>query len=129
MAAAPDRLVRSADLASHHRTHAVVVRRVLGQLRDAGLVHSMRGHDGGWALSRLPTAITLADVWRALGERLDVASGLGPENPTDCAVERALHGCWDHAVAAAEAALLARLATVSLDQMSHGVPPDRSGTH
>lgn len=114
----PDRVARSEDLARHHATHAVVVRRVLGALREAGLVSSAKGHAGGWALARPAAAITIADVWRALGERLDPASGLGPDNPPTCAIERALHGTWDDALAAAEATLLDRLASVSIADLS-----------
>lgn len=124
----PERVVRSEDLALHHATHAVVVRRVLGVLRDAGLVASAKGHAGGWSLARSATAITIADVWRALGERLDPASGIGPDNPATCAIERALHGTWDTAIAAAEATLLDRLSTVSIADLSgsiaaHGAIP------
>jgi Rrf2 family protein len=41
-------------------------RRVLGELRRAGLVASRSGPHGGWELTRAPEAISLADVWDVL---------------------------------------------------------------
>jgi len=62
MAGDPDGLQTSAEIADHAGTNAVVVRRVLGRLREAGLLNSERGHAGGWQLARSPDSITLADV-------------------------------------------------------------------
>ena len=120
----PARVSRSEDLARHHATHAVVVRRVLGSLRDAGIVASAKGHAGGWSLARPAAAITIADVWRALGEKLDPAPGLGPDNPASCAIERALHGTWDSAITDAETALLTRLEKVSIADLSGSITTD-----
>ena len=44
MAAEPDQVKTSADIAAHAGTNAVVVRRVLGRLREAGLLNSEKGH-------------------------------------------------------------------------------------
>jgi len=118
MGAQPDAMVQSETLAAFHATHPVVVRRTLGKLRQAGIVASARGHAGGWRLARAPGSVTVAEVYRALGERLDPAPGAGPDNPPTCAIERALHGHWDEAVALAEAALLDRLSKVSIADLS-----------
>lgn len=118
MGAAPDDMVQSETLAAFHDTHPVVVRRTLGLLREAGLVSSLRGHAGGWRLAKAPASITVSDVYRALGEHLDPVPGRGPENPPSCAIERALHGVWDDAVALAEAALLERLSKVNIADLS-----------
>jgi Rrf2 family protein len=116
MGAAPEDMVQSETLAAFHATHPVVVRRTLGMLREAGIVASARGHAGGWRLVKEPSSVSVADVYRALGESLD--QGKGPENPATCAIERALHGAWDQAVVAAETALLERLSKVSLADLS-----------
>lgn len=118
MGANPDQLAQSETLALFHATHPVVVRRTLGLLRSAGLVRSARGHAGGWRLARPPQDISVADVYRTLGESLDPAPGHGPDNPSTCAIERALHGHWDDAVAQAQAALLFRLSKVSIADLS-----------
>lgn len=85
----PEKLRTSADIAAHAGTNPVVVRRVLGRLRQAGLLTSEKGHAGGWKLARAPQKITLADVYLALDERL-----IAPGNHDDehqCSVGRALH--------------------------------------
>ena len=66
MAGDPARSRTSADIADHAGTNPVVVRRVLGKLREAGLLASEKGHAGGWRLARSPQEITLADVYLAL---------------------------------------------------------------
>ncbi|MEL6680981.1 MAG: Rrf2 family transcriptional regulator, partial [Pseudomonadota bacterium] len=70
MAGEPERVRTSADIAAHADTNPVVVRRVLGRLREAGLLISEKGHSGGWRLARSPHEITLADVYLALDESL-----------------------------------------------------------
>jgi Rrf2 family protein len=129
IAAAPETAMRSDDLARIGPTNPVVVRRVLGLLRDAGLVTSAKGHAGGWRLAKAADRITVADVYRALDEHLDPAPGAGPDNPPTCAIERALHGHWDAAVSLAQAALLDRLSKVSIADLSGSMAQGPSETH
>ncbi len=89
MARDPDSVRTSSDIADHAGTNPVVVRRVLGRLRQAGLLISEKGHAGGWRLARAPEAISLADVYIALDERL-IASDAA-EVDSLCEVEDALH--------------------------------------
>lgn len=89
MAGEPDRIRTSADIADHAGTNPVVVRRVLGKLREAGLLSSEKGHAGGWRLAKSAERITLADVYLALDERLVSRSGGDPE-PSHCSVETGL---------------------------------------
>jgi Rrf2 family protein len=106
----------SEAIAGHNGTHAVVVRRVLGHLREAGIVASEKGHAGGWRLARAPEAVSVADVYRALGERVLAPVPLGA--PPGCAIEAALHQAVDGALEAAEALLVARLGTVSVADLA-----------
>lgn len=85
----PERVRTSTEIADYAGTNPVVVRRVLGRLRAAGLLTSERGHAGGWCLARGPREITLADVYRALDERLVATDETGAAS--DCSVEHALH--------------------------------------
>ena len=68
--AQPAKQLSSAALATCLMTNPVVVRRILGELREAAIVDASKGPNGGWSLSRPATEITLRDVYSALGERM-----------------------------------------------------------
>ncbi|MGR3503507.1 Rrf2 family transcriptional regulator [Pseudaestuariivita sp.] len=108
MAGEPDRVRTSADIASHAGTNPVVVRRVLGKLREAGLLRSDKGHAGGWRLARPASGITLADVYQALDERL-VAGASGEIETSQCSVETGLQERVAQVLEEVEASLVQRL--------------------
>ncbi|MEM7290448.1 MAG: Rrf2 family transcriptional regulator [Pseudomonadota bacterium] len=112
MAAEPNVSQTSADIAAHAGTNPVVVRRVLGRLREAGLLTSEKGHSGGWKLARAPERITLADIYLALNERL-VSSSKGSETH-NCSVEHALHHKVSKVMEDIERNLVERLAVTTI---------------
>jgi Rrf2 family protein len=112
MAGAPEQTRTSADIAKHAGTNPVVVRRVLGHLRDAGLLTSEKGHAGGWLLARAPENITLADVYLALDESL-VATSDGTD-VSACSLEFALHRRVDEVLQDVEQSLVRQLAETSI---------------
>lgn len=115
--------LRSEDMAAHLSTNAVVVRRVLGRLREAGIVSSEKGHAGGWRLARDPSTVTVAEVHEALGEGLLAHRLAGDGGPTTCVIERALHEAVDAALRDAEALLARRLALVTVADLARGMVP------
>jgi Rrf2 family protein len=66
LAAEPDTLQTSTDIAEKLDTNPVVVRRVLASLQQAKLIESQKGPTGGSRLLKSPKAITLANVYRAV---------------------------------------------------------------
>jgi len=108
-----DRPFTSEQIARMLGTNAVVVRRTLAGLRNAGMVQSEKGHGGGWTLARDLEQVTLLDVHRALGSPRIFAMGNASENP-DCAVEAAVNVALEDAFAQAEALLIDRLGQVTL---------------
>lgn len=56
----------SAYVAGSVNTHAVFLRRILGDLVAAGLVRAREGRAGGYRLARPAARITLAEVYRAV---------------------------------------------------------------
>lgn len=59
-------VVTSDLIAESVNTNPVVIRRLMGLLRCAGLVDSKAGAGGGWVLRADPAAITLRDILHAV---------------------------------------------------------------
>ena len=115
MAGNPERVRTSFDIAEHAGTNPVVVRRVLGKLREAGLLTSEKGHAGGWRLAHKPQDITLADVYLALDERM-VATGEVNEAPV-CSIEQALHTRVSSVLEEIEESLVKKLSETSISEV------------
>lgn len=94
-------------------TNAVVVRRTMAGLRDAGYVRSEKGHGGGWTLERPLAAITMLDIHRAVGEPGIFAIGPATDTP-ECLVEQAVNASMADAFRTAEALLIETLGRVTL---------------
>lgn len=98
-------------------TNAVVVRRTMAGLRDAGYVRSEKGHGGGWAIAADLAKVSLLDVHRAVGGPRIFAIGNEHPNP-DCAVEKVVNKALEDALCRAETLLVARLGAVSLAELA-----------
>ena len=107
----------SETLARAMNTNAVVVRRIMAGLRDRGLVTSGKGHGGGWMIARDLAAVTLRDIYEALGQPGILAMGNRSETP-GCLVEQAVNAALGQAFDEAEALLLQRFGEITLAQLS-----------
>ncbi|MBA8795832.1 Rrf2 family protein [Friedmanniella endophytica] len=112
LAGAAGRPVSSEELAGSTNVTGVHIRRVLGPLRDAGLVQSRPGPGGGWALAGNPTAITLDRVWTLL-QGDDPVLGLHGPNPA-CPVGRGIRSSLEALDAEVALALRRRLSAVTV---------------
>jgi len=125
--------VTSEELAESVGTNAVVVRRVLSQLKHAGLVDSRRGAGGGSVLARPASDITLRMVHEAVHE--DCAEIIGRHASAvgqECQVAPVIADYLDELYREAEEALRASLARVTIEQMSLDVMQrlrSRHGSH
>ena len=61
--------------------------KLMGQLASAGLFDSARGPSGGFALSRPPSNISLADIVEAVEGPIAMTMCSGSEGPSDCALD------------------------------------------
>lgn len=117
--AGPVRAVSSDELAASVNANPVHVRRVLGPLRDAGLVSSRPGPRGGWGLGRPAGHITTAEVWDLVqGE--DHLLGLHGPNPA-CPVGRSIQQSLVDLDARAREAVRAELERVTVADLAAGV--------
>jgi DNA-binding IscR family transcriptional regulator len=105
--------ITSERLAEMMSTNPVVVRRIMAGLREAGFVHSEKGHGGGWTVICDPATVTLDDIYVALGSPAVFALGHRSENPA-CLVEQAVNASLEGAFQEAEQLLLKRLGEVTL---------------
>ena len=64
----PGESVKSHQIAESVNTNPIIIRRILGKLRQAGLVEIYGGATGGTRLARNPDQISLRDVYQAIEE-------------------------------------------------------------
>lgn len=107
-------------IASSIGTNPVIVRKLLGQLKAAGLVDVARG-SGGASLAREAGAITLLDVFEAVegsaGELFRFH-----EHPNElCPVGRNIHAVMDGRLAAAEKAFERELRATTIEDVSRDI--------
>ena len=107
--------VNSEFLAGSIGVNPVIVRNVISQLREAGIVQTQRGSSGAELVKQL-NEITLYDVYKAVGS-VDAEEGLfhfhEQPNP-ECPVGRNIHRILDRHLADAQRAMEESLNSVTL---------------
>jgi len=110
----------SDTLAGSVNTNPVVIRRLLSQLRKAGLVKTHKGACGGSALADAPGKITLDTVYRAIEP--EPAYGPHRKKPNQrCPVGAGIERVLDEVFTSAQAALETELAHRTLDDVLHAM--------
>lgn len=112
LAAEPDVLQTSEDVARKLNTNPVVIRRVFSLLQQAELVESQKGPSGGSRLARSPKEISLADIYRALN-----AGDIFHANSAHAVPGSRLNHALSQAFKDAQRALEKELAQTSLSQL------------
>ncbi|AWN55246.1 Rrf2 family transcriptional regulator [Methylobacterium sp. 17Sr1-1] len=105
----PGARIGVAEIAEAHRIPKKFLDAILGDLRNAGFVHSKKGPGGGYALARPADEIRIGHVVRALD---------GPLAPLPCASRTAYRPCED---CADEAACPVRLAMLAVRNSIAGI--------
>jgi DNA-binding IscR family transcriptional regulator len=109
--------VTSDFLSGSTGVNAVIVRNVLGQLRNAGIVETRQG-SGGAHLAKALDEITLYDIYKAVDCVDDEGLFHFHENPNaECPVGRNIHKAMDDRLQAAQAALENELKSTTLAQV------------
>jgi Rrf2 family protein len=111
-----DRSLTSAEIADSLASNPVLVRRILGSLRDAGLVWSTEGRGGGWVLARTPREITLFDAYTAVEDGPVLSRHAHP--PSDaCEVGRHMQAVLEAEFRDAEQAMEERLGRTTIEHL------------
>lgn len=109
-----DGLVSSELLAASVNTNPVVVRRLVGQLKKAGLV-AVRAGVGGTSLARPAEKISLRDVYLAVKQASKTKLvNLHPNPSAECFVGRSIHDALAEPLARAEQEFQNSLAETSV---------------
>jgi len=120
LAAHTPNLVKVDLIIGEQRLPRKFVEAILGELRRAGLVRSQRGAEGGYALARPASDITLGAVIRAVDGPLAEIRGLRPDQTTYTGVAEHLPEVW----VAVRASLRRVLDETTLQQVLTGkLPP------
>lgn len=112
-----DHKVTSDFLAGSTNVNPVIVRKILGQLKAAGLVEVARGF-GGASISKSPGEISLLDIYNAVecienGELFHFH-----ENPSgDCPVGKNIHAVLDDRLMRVQKAMEEELSSVTLEDI------------
>ena len=107
--------VNSEFLAGSIGVNPVIVRTVISQLREAGIVMTLRGSSGAY-LAKSLDKITLYDIYKAVGS-VDEKEGIFHfhERPNpDCPVGRNIHKVLDQHLIDAQMAMEEKLKSVTL---------------
>jgi Rrf2 family protein len=95
LATAPDeKPVKAERIAGAQQIPLNFLENILAELRHAGIVRSQRGAEGGFRLAKPPSAITVADVVRAMEGPLASVRGGPPEDATYRGAAAALPRVW-----------------------------------
>ncbi|GAA5528121.1 Rrf2 family transcriptional regulator [Herpetosiphon gulosus] len=106
----------SSCIAASVNTNPVVIRRILGMLNRAGLVHTEYGADGGTRLARSAHEITLNDIYHAT-ENCRILPLHASSPNQDCRCGRTIQPVLSTIFSHAEAAMQQVLANKSLAEV------------
>ena len=106
-------VLTSDQVAASVNTNPVIIRRSLGDLGRAGLVHVRHGAGAGWSLARAPEEITLLEVYDAVGQ--EPLFGMHRTEPNlECPVGRGIRPALGQVYDGVEQAVRHELAEVSV---------------
>lgn len=115
----PARLVKSEAIAREQEIPSKFLENILRGLRQAEIVVSQRGADGGFRLAKPPSDVSVADVIRALDGPLAAVRGGPPEEVHYSGNAEHLRAVW----IATRAAIREVLEQVTLEDLASGDLP------
>lgn len=99
-------------------TNPVVIRRIIGELKKAGLVDAKTGPNGGAFIAKDPSRITLADIYKALKDEGDIFNVAECKANHSCVIGRGIKPAFMNLVEDAEKALLDVLAKKTIKDLA-----------
>jgi Rrf2 family protein len=115
-----ERPVKGETIATNQGIPQKFLENILSDLRQAGIVKSQRGVEGGYRLARAPEDVSVADVIRAVEGPLASVRGEAPEDISYGGAAQPLQDVW----IAVRAALRNVTERVTLADLAGGAVPD-----
>ena len=84
---APGTRLSATELAEETGVPLPTAQKLMGKLASAGLLTSVRGSGGGFALARRGEEISLADIIEAVEGPIAMTQCTGSDEPSDCALD------------------------------------------
>jgi Rrf2 family protein len=112
----------SREMADGLKTNPVVVRRLMAQLADSGLIQSRKGRAGGVWLTKDPDKVTLADIYKAVQVREMITDFARPKTktcPVSCAMKKIVSQVSQHV----ERDVFKSLSDFKLSDLLKGISP------
>lgn len=113
----------SEEVAENVCTNPARVRKVMRKLKQAGLVETHGGFEGGYRFCADPAAVTLRQVFHAVGTRFVKVDWRSGNAEMDCPIARSMAPIMDEVFASLDAccdAQLDRLCIADIDQRIFG---------
>lgn len=110
----PGESLTSEFIAGSVNTHPVVIRRLLGALRSAGIVGSKTGAGGGWSLRIDPERITLLNILRAVEPQNEIFALHHSEPNPECPCGQHIQGVLSEVYAKVQGGMARQLEAVSV---------------
>ena len=119
MAVLKDQMPMNSDtIAASVGTNRVIIRKLFGQLKEAGLITAQKGNNGGVALAKPVSDINLLEIYKAVDSIPDNTLFHFHENPsTLCPVGRNMHRVMDGRLEKAQKSLEDTLEGMSLSDV------------
>lgn len=118
--------VTSDFIAGSVGTNPVIIRKIMGQLKKAGLIEALAG-TGGTYLLKKPEEITLLDIAKAVDLfENDRLFGFHDEPNPNCPVGGRIHTVLDHHLEAAQQAMEQSLSRVTLKELLNEFTPEKT---
>ena len=116
-----DYKITSDFLAGSIQTNPVIIRNILAQLRNAGLVYIQRG-SGGAEIAKDPEEITFYDIYSAVESVEDGKLFRFHSNPNpDCPVGRNIHALLDGKLKAIQNAMEEEMRKYTIEDLRAGM--------
>jgi Rrf2 family protein len=106
----------STFIAASIKTNPVTVRKLIGLLREGGLVETTHGSTGGAMLKKAPSQITLGEIYQLVKE--ETPFGLHPTPPAiECLIGRNIQGILERIFAETDSLIARALMKISIQDI------------